>query len=46
MILKRLEKLEELLREENFIPVAIIGPGEELPPGVTDKTVIIIDDIE
>lgn len=42
---KRLTKLEKLLKANNFLPVAIIEPGEELPPGVTDKTIIIIDDI-
>lgn len=44
-ITKRLAKLEKALKANNFVPVAIIEPGGELPPGVTDKTVIIIDDI-
>ncbi|WP_068778195.1 hypothetical protein [Paenibacillus sp. GM2] len=43
---KRLEKLEQTIRDKGFIPVAFIYPGEELPPGVTDKTIIIIDDID
>ncbi|GIP55208.1 hypothetical protein [Paenibacillus vini] len=42
---KRLEKLEQAIRDKGFIPVVLIGPGDELPPGITDKTIIIIDDI-
>lgn len=42
MLKKRIERLEKALEEKETLPVVILRRGDEVPPGVGKKSIVIM----